>query len=428
MAKRKATIDRASTTGGASSEPQPAAESRPPSPQRSQPPPTTQIPAMVPLEALAAFLSQQDPNRDWTATLAGFGLTGGIPATSNPTPTTTTEQPPTTTPKTSTLTSENISTKIAAQSEPSPTYQQTEPLDVSPLSAYQDPNWGETEDKESGVRASESKKGEAREIRATEAKIDAAEEEIDLNETARKQGLMTGEEFQAVLGKGDRIVVNPEGVAEVMDLASQSVGKGEATKKAESSEEVAHQSVEEKTDEQPKRAEHIEEERQEPEAHQEEASVVTKPKPIKRRLVLKNDPKAERQKPQRVSQRCLGKWTSNKAGANTAADAVEVSSDDERTTPTKPKEEPSNASQEDTQLATGTVSATPTDQEKNTDKVAEGLDLASESVGREEATRSDTSARMVAEPTAQEDTSTRADEEGETMDVEETKYIQERKR
>ncbi|XP_047949082.1 microtubule-associated protein RP/EB family member 1-like [Salvia hispanica] len=414
MAKRKATNNPASTTGEASSELQPAAESRPPSPQRSQPPPMTQIPAMVPLDALAAFLRQQDPNRDWATTLAGFSLTGGMPATSNPTPTATTENPPTTTPKTSIPTSENISPTIAAQSEPShpsPIHQQTEPLDVSPLSAYQDPNWGETEDKESGGRASESEKGEAEEIMATEAKIDEAEREgIDLNAMDKKQGLMTEDEFQAVLGKGDRIVVNPEGVAEVLDLASQAVGKGEATKEAERSEGVAHQSVEEKTDEQPKRAEQLEEERQEPDTHQEEASVVTKPKPVKRRLVLKIDPKAERQKPQRVSQRCLGKWTSTKAGANTAADAVEVSSDEEKTTPTKPGEEPSNASQEDTQLATGTISATPTDQEENTDKVAEGLDLASESVGREEAARSDTSARMVAEPTA-------ADEEAEAMDI-----------
>ncbi|XP_047943085.1 uncharacterized protein LOC125189908 [Salvia hispanica] len=244
MAKKKATVNRASTAGGASSEPQTAAESRPPSPQRAQPPPTTQIPAMVPLDALAAFLSQQDPNRDWAATLAGFGLTGGVPATSNPTPTITTENPPTTTPKTLIPTSENISPTIAAQAEPShPSLtHQTEPLDVSPLSAYQDPNWGETEDKKSGEGASESEKGEAEEIRATEKKIDVAEEEIDLNETARKQGIMTEEEFQAVLGKGDRIVVNPEGVAEVLDLASQAVGNEEATKKAERSEEVAHQS------------------------------------------------------------------------------------------------------------------------------------------------------------------------------------------
>ena len=97
---------------------------------------------------------------------------------------------------------------------------------------------------------------------ATEAKIDEAEREgIDLNAMDKKQGLMTEDEFQAVLGKGDRIVVNPEGMAEVLDLASQAVGKGEATKEAERSEGVVHQSVEEKT------AEQLEEERQEPETH-----------------------------------------------------------------------------------------------------------------------------------------------------------------
>ena len=222
----------------------------------------------------------------------------------NPTPTATTMNPPITTPDTSNPTSEKTSPTTTAPSapfNPSPEHQQTEPLDVSPLSAYQDPNWGETEDKGGGGKASESKKDEAEEIRATEADIDAEKEEIDLNETARKQGIMTEEEFQAVLGKGDRIVVNPEGVAEVLDLASQAVGKGETTKEAEKSEVVVHQSVEERTDEQPEKAEQPEEEGQEPDTHHGEASVVTKPKPVKRRLVLKNDPKAERKKPQRVS-------------------------------------------------------------------------------------------------------------------------------
>ncbi|XP_047948987.1 PH domain-containing protein DDB_G0287875-like [Salvia hispanica] len=383
MAKSKATNNPAPNTGEDLPEARATAESRPPSPQRSQPTPTTQIPAMVPLDALAAYLRQQDPNKDWTATLAGFSLTGGMPVTPNPTPTATTVNPPTTTPKTSNPTSEKTSPTVTAQSEPShlsPIHQQTEPLDVSPLSAYQDPNWGETEEKDSGRGVSEGEKDEAEEIMATEATADEAEkEEIDLNEMAKRQGLMTDDEFQAVLSKGDRIVVNPEGVAEVLDLASQAVGRGETTMEADESEGVVHQSVEKMTEEQPSKADKLEEERQEPETHHEEASVVTKPKPIKRRLVLKNDPKVERQKPQRVSQRCLGKWKSNKAGANTAADAVEVSSDDEKTTPTKPGEKPSTTSQEDAQKETGTVSSTPTDQKGEADKVVEGLDLASES-------------------------------------------------
>ena len=144
--------------------------------------------------------------------------------------------PPIITPKTSNPTSAKTSPTATAQSESSnlsPKHQQTEPLDVSQLSAYQDPNWGETEENESGGRVSEGEKDEAEEIMATEAKIDEAErEEIDLNKMARKQGLMTDDEFQAVLGKGDRIVVNPEGVAEILDLASQAVGKGETTTEA----------------------------------------------------------------------------------------------------------------------------------------------------------------------------------------------------
>ena len=152
------------------------------------------------------------------------------------------------------------------------------------------------------------------------------------------------------------------------------------------------------------------------------APTVSKPKPVKRKRVLKNDPKAERQKPKRVSQSCLGKWTSNKEGANTAADAVEISNEDERTTPTKPGEEPSTTSQEDTPMATGTISSTPNDQEEEADKVAEGLDLASKSVGQEEAINNDTSDCVVTEPTAQVEHSTLADEETK-VDEGEDKYI-----
>ncbi|XP_047943089.1 uncharacterized protein LOC125189913 [Salvia hispanica] len=428
MAKKKATSNPTSTTGDNPLEVRATAESRSPSPQQSQPTPTPQIPAMVPLDALAAYLRQQDPNKDLTATLAGFSLTGGMPAIPSPTPTATTVNPTITTPNTSNPTSEKTSTAANTQSEPS-----------NP-SAYQDPNWGETEERESEGKESEGEKDEAEEITATETRAKEAErEEIDLNEMARKQGLMTDDEFQSVLGGGDRIVVNPERVAEVLDLTSQAVGRGETAMGADESEGVIHQSVEEMREGQTEEAKKIEEERQEPEIHQsmevketeeetetqpEETSIVSKPKPVKRRLVLKNDPKAERQNPQRVSQRCLGKWKSNKAGANTAANAVEASSEDEKTTPTKPGEEPSKTSQKDTQMARRTVSSTP---KEDADKVVEGLDLASESVGREEAIGSDTSTRRVTEPTTHEDASTQAGEEAKAMEIED-KYIQERKR
>ena len=101
---------------------------------------------------------------------------------------------------------------------------------------------------------------------ATKTRAEEAEtEEIDLNEMAKRQGLMMDDEFQSVLSKGNRIVVNPEGVAEVLNLASQAVGRGETAMEADESEGVVHQSMEEMTEEQPEKAEKLEEERQEPE-------------------------------------------------------------------------------------------------------------------------------------------------------------------
>ena len=134
---------------------------------KSQPAPPPQILAMVPLDALAAYLRQQDLNRDWMATLAGFGQIGGVPAIPTPIPEiATTVNPPTTTPTSSNPTSEKASPTETAPSEPSnpsPKYQQTEPLDVSPLSAYQDPNWGETEEKGSEGKVSEGGEDESEE-------------------------------------------------------------------------------------------------------------------------------------------------------------------------------------------------------------------------------------------------------------------------
>ena len=77
-------------------------------------------------------------------------------------------------------------------------------------------------------------------------------------------------------------------------------------------------------------------------------------------------------------------------------------------------------------MATCTVSSTPNDQEEEADKVAEGLDLASESVGQEEAINDNTSTYVVTEPTAQVNLSTPADEEAKANKTE--KYLQERNR
>ena len=62
---------------------------------------------------------------------------------------------------------------------------------------------------------------------------------------AKKQGLMTDNEFQSILDGGNRIVINHDEVAEVLDLASQAVGEGEAAMVADESEGVVHQPVEE---------------------------------------------------------------------------------------------------------------------------------------------------------------------------------------
>ena len=265
---------------------------------------------------------------------------------------------------------------------------------------------------------------------------------------AKKQRLMTDDEFQSVLGGANRIVINTDGVAEVLDLASQAVGEGEASIVAEESEGVVHQPVEEMREKQTEEVKQPEEEKQksetpqsvaredekeaekeaevQPEKPETIAPTVSRPNLFKRKLVLKSDPKEERQKPKRVSQRCLEKWTSNKTGENTAADAVDISSEDERTTPTKPGEEPSTTSQEDAPVATGTVPPTPNDQKEEADKVAEGLDLASKSVGQEEAKDDNTSACVVTKSTAQVEPSTPAVEKLKE-DEDEDKYLQETK-
>lgn len=68
-------------------------------------------------------------------------------------------------------------------------------------------------------------------------------EEIDLNETARKQGLMTDEEFQPLLDGVTRMEVETTEMAKGLDLASQAVGGGEASGMADESEDVVHQVV-----------------------------------------------------------------------------------------------------------------------------------------------------------------------------------------
>ncbi|XP_047942833.1 translation initiation factor IF-2-like [Salvia hispanica] len=389
----KMTHKQPSATGEKQSEDPTTMEVRPPNPQQSRPAPPPQIPAMVPLDALAAYLRQQDPNRDWTTTLAGFGQIGGMPAIQTPAPEIlTTVNPPTTVPTSSVPTSKKSSPTATTPSKSettSPVHPQIKPIDAIPLSSYQDPYIGEIEEGEAEGREGEAE-GREGEAEGSEKGGDKSEEtpvtkttpqeegkgEIDLNETAKKQGLMTDDEFQSILNRVHRGETSANEMAEGMDLASQAVGEASRRGGRDKQPEEERQKSETPQFEAKEGEKGAEKEAEvQPEEPETIAPTVSKPKQVKRKLVLKNDPKAKRQKPKRVSQRCLGKWTSSKAGANIAADAVEISSEDERTTPTKPGEEPSTTSQEEAPMATGMVPPTLVDQEEEADKVAEGLDL-----------------------------------------------------
>ncbi|XP_042038310.1 nucleolar and coiled-body phosphoprotein 1-like [Salvia splendens] len=258
---------------------------------------------------------------------------------------------------------------------------------------------------------------------------------------------MTDEEFEVLLNEVTRMEVGTAKMAEGLDLASEAVGEGEEAGTRNDPEGLAHQPVDEVEERQTREEEpksvtpqpeagesdtHIEKDEtvvrtEEPEPV---APPVSKPKAVKRKLVLKSDPKEERPKPKRVSQKCLGKWTSSKAKANTAADAVEVSSEEERTTPTKPGEESLSATNlEDASTATEVVTPTPSDQGEETDKMAEGLDLASESVGHDEPRDGNAHIRVETHPTAQDKPSTQTEKRPEDdEDGNEDKYGEERKK
>ncbi|XP_047970254.1 smoothelin-like protein 1 [Salvia hispanica] len=325
MTSKKTHTEDPTTEGGPSQNPQ--------QPQPALPP---QVPVMIQLDALAAYLRQQDPNRDWTETLA----------------------------------------------------------DPGPIEE-------EKADQEPDERADENEKNDkATGTPVTGTMTQEEREEEDLNKTARKQGLMTDEEFQAVMGGVEGMEVDTDEMAEGLDLASQVEGEGEVSGVGKESGGVTQQPVGEVEEKEPRKGEQMGEEaveRQfEQEVHQPEDTVeeerreetekkieaqseepgttapeVLKPKAVKRKLVLKQEAKVGGKKPTRVSQRCLGKWTSGKAKADTAEEAVEVSSGSEKTTPTKPGEGPSQTSQEGSPIATRTVPPTSTGQE--TDRVAEGI-------------------------------------------------------
>ncbi|XP_042041242.1 pinin-like [Salvia splendens] len=321
-------------------------------------------------------------------------------------------------------------------------------MDVDPLSAYYDSDLGEGEWKASEEQKSREEEDESERTPVTELVPQEMEREgIDLNETARKKFLMTDEEFEELLNEVTRMEDGTAKMAEGLDLASEAVGESEEAGTRNDPEGLAHQAVdkveEKQTEEeepksvtpQPEAGESdtlIEEKDTEVQPAEPELVVppVLKPKSVKRKLVLKGDPKAERLKPKRVSQRCLGKWTSSKAGANTAASALEISSEEDRATPTKPGEESLSATNlKDASTGTEVVSPTPSDQREETDTMAEGLDLASESVGHPEPGDDSIHIRLETQSTAQKEPSTPTEERPEeNEDGDEDRYRKERKR
>ncbi|XP_042038338.1 uncharacterized protein LOC121784243 [Salvia splendens] len=199
---------------------------------------------------------------------------------------------------------------------------------------------------------------------------------------------MTDEEFQALLYEVNRTEDGTATMAEGLDLASRAVEGGEKDDGENNSEGLAERPVDE---------------------------VGTL---------------GQNSKPKRVSQRCLGKWASSKAKVNTAADTVEILSEEEGTTPTKPGEGSLPATDlEDTAVATEAVSQTPSDQGEETTQMAEGSDLASAPAGhvepRTEGTRISTETR----PSATDQPSKHAEKELEDeRDSDEDRYRAERKR
>ncbi|XP_042038311.1 cell surface glycoprotein 1-like [Salvia splendens] len=169
MARKQTTQTPPSICRDETPELQPPTEEQLPNSQPQEPIP--QASAMVFLNALAEFLKQQDPNKDWAAALASFSQVGDESSTTGetpivPTPKTNvqpTVHPPTSIPTSSTIPPEKKSPSTTAPSEssnPSPTRQQIETMDVDPLSANYD-YLGECEGKSSEEQKSREEENES---------------------------------------------------------------------------------------------------------------------------------------------------------------------------------------------------------------------------------------------------------------------------
>ncbi|XP_042019114.1 titin homolog [Salvia splendens] len=378
-------------------------EEPPPNPQPSQPAP--QAPAMVSLDAMVKFLRLQDPTRNWAAKLANFSRIGGqgsvtgagSAVTASETSAQPTTQPPSTMPTSPTTPQEEESPTEAAPSEPSepsPNHREAEPMDVKPIAAYYDSNPQE----EGGSAAEETPVTET-------VHHEVARGEIDLNETAKKQGLMTDDEFQAIVDGVNQRADNTASMAEDLNLASRAVGDNEEIGVVRVPEGPAYQPGD-RADESQAGDDEMQVDEDEPVTEIQEpapaAPPVLKPRTVKRQLILKSGPVAERQKPTRVSQRCLDKWAASKAK--------------EKDSPKKSGDEPIHA----TGLEDTAVSPTQSEQGEEIERVAEGLDLTPESVGPGGSENIDARVHGETTSTAQDESLLQAEEEA--------RYQQARKR
>ncbi|XP_042003808.1 uncharacterized protein LOC121752780 [Salvia splendens] len=170
-------------------------------------------------------------------------------------------------------------------------------MEVDPISAHYDSDSDEREARKSREQGSQQGDNEPEKTPAAETVSQGtAREEIDLNETAKKQGLMTDDEFQAILDGVNQREDDTATMVEDLNFTSRAVGEDEEGMAGEKEPESVNPQTEAgKSD--------VHVEAEETEARSEipkpVAPPVTKPKAVKRKLVLKGDPRAEQPKPQR---------------------------------------------------------------------------------------------------------------------------------
>ncbi|XP_042059451.1 chromodomain-helicase-DNA-binding protein Mi-2 homolog [Salvia splendens] len=211
----------------------PPREERAPSPQ--PPESTPQAPIMVSLDAMAEFLRLQDPNRDWAAALAGFSqmggkgsMTGGAPSEPN---VQSMVQPTVYIPISTEIPPERKSPSVTVppeSSEPSQTSQQSDSMEVDPISSHYDSDSDEREARKSREQGSLQGDDEPEKTSAAgTVSQGTTREEIDLNETAKKQGLMTDDEFRVILDGVNQREDDTATMVENLNLTCGAVGEDE---------------------------------------------------------------------------------------------------------------------------------------------------------------------------------------------------------